>query len=68
MIAAELGVSRNAAIERGRRVGARLPPPEHVPAPEDPDRPPLAPGHPISWQILTDGTCLAGAPYCMAQI
>jgi hypothetical protein len=64
-IAVELGVSRNAAIERGRRVGARLAPVEHVAVaePEDPDRPALPPGHPISWGILIDRTCLAGTPY-----
>jgi len=62
-IAAELGISRNAAIERGRRVGARLPPPEHKPEPEDPDRPPMAPGHWVSWGVITAGTCLADEPY-----
>jgi hypothetical protein len=63
VIADELGISRNAARERGRRVGARLPPPDHVAAPLDADRPPLPPGHPISWGILTEGTSLAGTPY-----
>ena len=38
VIAAALGVSRYTAIERGRRIGARKPPPEHKPAPEDPGR------------------------------
>ena len=62
-IAAALGISRNAAIERGRRIGARLPPPEYVPEPADPERPPLPPGHRVSWDALTAGTCLAGTPY-----
>lgn len=63
VIATELGISRNAAIERGRRIGARLPPPEHVPEPEDPERPPLPPGHAVSWGAIVAGTCLEGAPY-----
>jgi hypothetical protein len=62
-IAMSLGISRNAAIERGRRIGARLPPPEYVPTAEDPDRPALPPGHEISWGLITAGTCLAGEPY-----
>jgi hypothetical protein len=62
-IADELGISRNAARERGRRVGARLPPADHVAPPEDVDRPPLPPGHPVSWGVLIEGTCLAGTPY-----
>ena len=63
LIAGELGISRNAAIERGRRIGARLPPPEHRPEPEDPDRPPMAAGDPVSWGVITAGTCLAREPY-----
>jgi len=63
-IALSLGISRNAAIERGRRVGARLPPPEYHPPAEDPDRPPLPPGHSATWGLITQGTCLAGEPYC----
>ena len=62
-IAAALGISRNAAIERGRKVGARLPPSEHVPEPEDPERPPLASGHAVSWAAITEGTLLAGTVY-----
>ncbi len=62
-IAAALGISRNAAIERGRRIGARLPPPEYVPEPEDKERPPLPPGHPASWGAIVAGTCLEGTPY-----
>ena len=66
-IAASLGISRNAAIERGRRIGARLPPPEFKPEPEDPDRAPLPPGHPASWDLLTAGTCFAGRPYAQGE-
>lgn len=62
-IAAALGISRNAAIERGRRIGARLPPPEYVPEPEDPERPPLPAGHCVSWGAIVAGTCLADQPY-----
>ena len=62
-IATALGISRNAALERGRRIGARLPPPEHVPEPDDPERPPLPAGHSVSWGAIVVGTCLAGEPY-----
>jgi len=62
-IAAALGISRNAAIERGRRIGARLPPPEHVPEPEDTERPPFPPGHRVTWGAIVAGTSLAGTPY-----
>ena len=62
-IAESLAVSRNAAIERGRTLGARLPIPERRPAPEDPHRPPLPPGHPASWGALIAGTALAGTAY-----
>ncbi len=62
-IAQSLGISRNAAIERGRRIGARLPPPDFTAVVEDPDRPSMPPGHEISWGLITAGTCLAGEPY-----
>ena len=62
-IAGALGISRNAAIERGRRIGARLPPPEHVSEPEDTERPPLPPGHRVTWGAIVAGTSLADAPY-----
>jgi hypothetical protein len=62
-IALSLGISRNAAIERGRKIGARLPPPEFAPAMEDPDRPALPPGHPTTWGLITAGTLLAGEAY-----
>jgi hypothetical protein len=66
-IAAVLGVSRWTAIHRGQRIGARRPPPDPVPADLDPKpdpfRPPLPAGHPVSWGLLTAGTCLEGTPY-----
>ncbi len=65
-IATELHVGRNAAIERARRLGlvpsTRLQPPPRAPV-ERIDRPTLPPGHPLSWQAITDGTALAGEPY-----
>jgi hypothetical protein len=65
-IGAALGVSACAARERGRRIGAPRPPAAartaaRTAAPEDdPARPPLPPGHPRSWGLLTQGTLLAG--------
>ena len=65
-IGTELGVSREAARERGRRIGAiRLPPPP-PPVPDislSANRPPLPAGHPLSWGLLTSGTVLAGDAY-----
>jgi len=62
-IGAVLGITRWAASERARRIGAHLPPPEFVPPPEDPEREPLAAGHPRSWGAITSGTVLQGQPY-----
>jgi hypothetical protein len=62
-IAAVMGVTRWTIIERGRRIGARLPPPDYVPEPADPDRAPLSAGDDVSWGAITDGTVLAGQPY-----
>ena len=62
-IAAILGVTRWTAIERGRRIGARPPPREFVPPPEDPTRDPLPAGHPRTWGEITAGTVLEGLPY-----
>lgn len=67
-IAAALGISRNAAIERGRRIGARLPPPGHVAEVEDPERPPLPPGHRVSWGAIVAGTSLADTPYPLPMV
>lgn len=65
-IAAVFGVSRWTAIERGRRIGARMPPAEVVPepeAPEDPEREPMPAGDPRSWNAINAGTVLEGEPY-----
>lgn len=62
-VAAVLGLSRWTVIDRGRRIGARTPPREFVPPPEDPGRDPLPAGHPRTWGALTEGTVLADAPY-----
>ncbi len=62
-IASAFSVSRFTIIERGRRIGAFRPPPELKPPPEDPDRPPLPPGHPDCWHVLTKGTVLEGSNY-----
>jgi hypothetical protein len=68
-IAAALGLNRHAVIERGRRIGARLPPRSQVAAAraawlQDRTREPLPAGHPVSWDALTAGSVLAGQSYC----
>jgi hypothetical protein len=63
MIAAILGFTRWTVIDRGRRIGARPPPREFVPRPEDPSRDPLPAGHPRSWGVITSGTLLEDTPY-----
>lgn len=62
-IAATMGQTRWAIMERGRRIGARPPPREFVPPPEDPARNSLPPGHPRSWGAITFGTVLENTPY-----
>lgn len=62
-IADELGVTRWSAIERGRKIGAPAPLRERLPAPADPERRPLCPGHPITWGTLTRNTCCEGGVY-----
>jgi hypothetical protein len=62
-IAAVTGVTRWTVIERGRRIGARRPPPDFVPEPEDPERPPLPAGDSRSWGVIVLGTVLEGLPY-----
>lgn len=69
-IATALGTSRNAVIERGRRIGARrAPPPPADPAADaqaalrDPAREPMPPGHPVAWGAITAGTSLDGHAY-----
>ncbi len=62
-IAADLHVTRWTAIERGRRIGARPPPPGFEPPPDDPNRDPLPAGHPIAWNAIVCGTGLEDVPY-----
>ena len=62
-IAVAVGVTRWTVIERGRRLGARLPPHDFQAPPEDPDRPSLPPGHPETWGIIIKGMSLEGMPY-----
>ncbi len=62
-IAAALHVTRWTAIERGRRIGTRRPPPDFRPPPDDLTRDPLPAGHPRSWGAITAGTVLDGEPY-----
>ena len=66
-VAAALTISRSAAQERGRAIGARLPARSvhdaEAEAFADPTRAPLPPGHKIAWDILTAGTVLAGTLY-----
>lgn len=62
-IAGVLGVTRWTAIERGRRIGARVPPADFIPPPEDPERLPLPPGHKRSWGAIVHDTVLADEPY-----
>ena len=63
MIAAALNVTRWTAIDRGRRIGARPPPPDFTPEPEDPERPAMPAGDPRSWGAITNGSVLEGMPY-----
>ena len=65
-VATHLRVGRNSVIERARRLG--LPPinrfnPTPRPVQERFDRPPLPPGHPLSWQAITNNSPLEGEPY-----
>jgi len=42
---------------------AELTSPDFVPAPEDPERPALPPGHEATWDVIIKGTPLEGTPY-----
>ena len=66
-IGASLHLTRWTVIERGRRIGARPPPIDFIPEPDDPDREPLPAGHPRCWDILVRGTYLDGVPYPAAR-
>ncbi len=62
-IAAVLGRGVAMVRERGRRIGALRPPPDHELPPEDPTREPLPAGDERSWGAITKGTVLEGEPY-----
>jgi hypothetical protein len=62
-IAVAVGLTRWTVIERGRRLGARLPPADFEPAPDDPERPSLPPGHAETWGVIIKGTSMEGTPY-----
>ena len=63
-IAQEMGISRNAAIERARKIGARMARPKmERPDYVSPDRPALPAGHPVAWAVLNENTSLAGCDY-----
>ena len=72
VIAAMLGISRWAAIDRGRLVGARKPEPALPRLTEaqlaEGGREALAPGHPVSWGAITAGTLLDGMAYPFAAL
>ncbi len=58
-IGRSLGLSRNTVIERGRRLCAHAPkrmaaPATVKPVSDDPNRPTLPAGHPLTWGLLTD--------------
>ncbi len=67
-VAAIMDMSRWTVIERGRRIGAKPPPPDFVPAPPDPERPALPPGDPATWGSITQGTVLQGTPYARSPV
>jgi len=67
-IADRMDMNRWTVIERGRRIGARLPPPGSTPAPADPERPAMQAGDPVSWGAITEGTVLAGRVYVRAPV
>ena len=58
-----LGLTRSTVIDRGRRIGARRPPPGPPSMVEDPGRAPLPPGHPRTWGAIVAGSVLEGDPY-----
>jgi hypothetical protein len=67
-IARAFGLSRTSVTERARQLGLDIParsaaiakPAEAQP---DPQREPMPAGHPVSWGLLIEGTCLEGSPY-----
>ena len=67
-VAALLRLTRWTVIERGRRIGARPPPLDFTPPPEDPNRDVLPAGHSISWGALVRDTSLDGVPYRSVKV
>jgi hypothetical protein len=63
-IAEALAVSPAAASARADLIGANRPRPALTVC-EDPARDPLPAGHPRAWDVLTQGTWLAGTRYPM---
>jgi hypothetical protein len=63
-IGVRLGLSRNTVIERGRRLRAEAPARaamvKECDMREDPNRPPLPAGHPLTWGLLTTEPYPAG--------
>ena len=62
-IAHALGRTPDGVMARGLAIGARRPPADFSPPPEDPEREPLPAGHPRSWGALTADTLLDGTDY-----
>lgn len=62
-IAADLRISRWAAIDRARRLGACKSPASEIKITQDFGREPLPAGHRISWDALVAGTMLEGTRY-----
>lgn len=58
-----LGLNRWAVIERGRRIGARPPPPGSPPPGHDANRDPLPAGSAVTWSAITRDSVLEGLPY-----
>lgn len=73
-LAKAFGLSRSTIAQRAARLGLELPARPVVATAQQPrrvacdpgtdlSRDPLPPGHPISWGLITAGTCLEGAIY-----
>ena len=62
-IGVALGLGRESVREHGRRLGVRRMPPPPAVVHEDRNRPPLQAGHPLTWGLLTQGTCIEGCRY-----
>ena len=65
-VALACGVSRNAALERAKKLRIRIDR-QRAAKPtrvlDMHERPPMSPGHPEAWAILTHGTMLEGTAY-----